>query len=185
MSGTRKRRVKPTAPRKKIRYMWQFQEAIAPLIDEWQDGMVPFPKNVSHYMGRTCYGEIDFFDVLQAVGVMVACLNLGGGSGLYEVIATLLMDEPMRDKIEALLEAERKNGWKQPSCGSVARKNPVLGNGGAPKTRTKGTLPPHRSVPSASVNTEALASLEAGWEIYKKPALSQETTAGADAEERP
>ena len=124
MSGTRKRRTKPTAPREKIQYMWQFQKAIAPLIDEWRDGMVPFPKNSSSYMGRSCYGEIEFFDVLQAVGVMVACLNLGGGSGLYEVIATLLMDEPMRDKIEALLEAERKNGWKQPSCGSVARKNP-------------------------------------------------------------
>lgn len=184
MSGTRKRRPKPTAPRKTIQYIWQFQEAIAPLIDEWRDGMVPFPKNVSSYMGRSCYGEIDFFDVLQAVGVMVACLNLGGGSGLYEIIATLLMDEPMRDKIEALLEAERKNGWKQPSCGSVARKNPVLGNGGAPKTRTKGTLPPYRSVPSASVSTGALASSEAGWEIYEKPASSQETAAEADVEDR-
>lgn len=124
MSGTRKRRTKPTAPRKKIQYMWQFQEAIAPLIDEWLGGMVPFPNRCG-FNDRSCYHELTFDQVVQAVAVMTACLNFGGGSGLYELIGTLVMDEPMRDKIEALLATERKNGWVQILYGHPPRINPA------------------------------------------------------------
>lgn len=100
-----------------------FQAAMAPLIEEWQSEFIPFPEP-SSYMGRMCYEGIDFAQVVQAVAVMAACLNFGGASGLYEMVATLVMDEPMRDKIEALLAEEKKKGWTQIHYGCPPRKNP-------------------------------------------------------------
>jgi len=72
------------------------------------EAFVPLPDSITY---ADSFDYLTVEQVRQAVVALVMCLNLGGGTGLYEPITALLTDREMRAKIDALLV-----GWDLYGC---------------------------------------------------------------------